>query len=156
MKNIKIKDVENEKMRSNDNMKTLKLKLTTIQKYEDHDNKEEMMIEGVVAGRNGSEYITFKQFDPNYNVTISNLVKVKDGVVTIKRSGAIESTMIFDKEKSYSTNYETPYGQLDIYVTTHEIESQLLQGDVKLKVEYEIMMQGKKISDNIYCIESAE
>lgn len=156
MKNIKIKDVENEKMRSNDNMKTLKLKLTTIQKYEDHDNKEEMMIEGVVAGRNGSEYITFKQFDPNYNVTISNLVKVKNGVVTIKRSGAIESTMIFDKEKPYATNYETPYGQLDIYVTTHEIESQLLQGDVKLKVEYEIMMQGKKISDNIYCIESAE
>lgn len=135
-------------------MKTLNLKLTTIQQYEDHDNKEEMMIEGVVAERGGSEYITFKQFDPNYNVTIGNMIKIKNGVVTVKRSGAIESTMVFDKEKPYTTQYETPYGQLDIYVTTREIESQILQDSVKLKISYEMMMQGKKISDNIYCIES--
>lgn len=135
-------------------MKTLNLKLTTIQQYEDHDNKEEMMIEGVVAERGGSEYITFKQFDPNYNVTIGNMVKIKNGVVTVKRSGAIESTMVFDKEKPYTTQYETPYGQLDIYVTTREVESQIVQDSVKLKISYEMMMQGKKISDNIYCIES--
>lgn len=135
-------------------MKTLNLKLTTIQQYEDHDNKEEMMIEGVVAERGGSEYITFKQFDPNYNVTIGNRVKIKNGVVTVKRTGAIESTMVFDKEKPYTTQYETPYGQLDIYVTTREVESEILQDSVRLKISYEMMMQGKKISDNIYCIES--
>lgn len=135
-------------------MQTLKLKLMTVQKYEEHDNTDEMIVEAVVASRNGSEYITFKQFDPNYNVTINNMVKIKNGVVTIKRSGALESTMIFDIEQPYATHYETPYGKLNIYVTTHEIESQILQDDVKLKISYEIMMQGKKISDNIYYIES--
>lgn len=135
-------------------MKTLNLKLTTVQQYEDHENRDEMMIEGVVAERGGSEYITFKQFDPNYNVTIGNMVKIKNGAVTVKRSGAIESTMVFDKEKPYTTQYETPYGQLDIYVTTREVESQIVQDSVKLKIRYEMMMQGKKISDNIYCIES--
>ena len=136
-----------------ENMQNLKLKLVTSQQYEEHDNVDEMIIEGVVAERNGSSYITFKQFDPNYNVTINNLVKIKNGIVSIKRSGAIESNMVFNVEKPYATHYETPYGKINIYVTTHEIESEITEGNVKLRIKYEMMMQGKKISDNIYCIE---
>lgn len=139
-----------------ENMQNLKLKLVTSQQYEEHDNVDEMIIEGVVAERNGSSYITFKQFDPNYNVTINNLVKIKNGIVSIKRSGAIESNMVFDVEKPYATHYETPYGKLNIYVTTHEIESEITEENVKLRIKYEMMMQGKKISDNIYCIESVK
>ena len=137
-------------------MHNLKLKLVTSQQYEEHDNVDEMIIEGVVAERNGSSYITFKQVDPNYNVTINNLVKIKNGIVSIKRSGAIESNMVFDVEKPYATHYETPYGKLNIYVTTHEIESEITEENVKLRIKYEMMMQGKKISDNIYCIESVK
>lgn len=136
-----------------ENMQNLKLKLVTSQQYEEHDNVDEMIIEGIVAERNGSAYITFKQVDPHYNVTINNLVKIKNGIVSIKRSGALESTMVFDVEKPYATHYETPYGKLNIYVTTHEIESEISEKDVNLKIKYEMMMQGKKISDNIYCIE---
>ena len=137
-------------------MHNLKLKLITTQQYEDHDNKDEMFVEGVVAQRNGSTYITFKQFDPNYNVTISNMVKIKNGVVSVKRTGAIESLMLFDIEKPYATHYETPYGNLNIYVTTHEVKSEIMEEDVRLSIKYEIMMQGKKISDNIYYIESVK
>lgn len=135
-------------------MKNLKLKLTTSQQYEEHDNVDEMIVEAVVAKRNGSSYITFKQFDPNYNVTINNLVKIKEGVVLVKRTGAIESTMVFDVNKPYSTHYETPYGKLDICVTTKEIQDEINGEDVKLQIKYEMVMQGKKISDNIYCVES--
>lgn len=135
-------------------MKNLKLKLTTSQQYEEHDNVDEMIVEAVVAKRNGSSYITFKQFDPNYNVMINNLVKIKEGVVLVKRTGAIESTMVFDVNKPYSTYYETPYGKLDICVTTKEIQDEINGEDVKLQIKYEMVMQGKKISDNIYCVES--
>ncbi|MEF9959381.1 MAG: DUF1934 domain-containing protein [Niameybacter sp.] len=134
-------------------MEARKFKLVTTQKYEEHDHIEEMMIEGVVAERNGSQYIKFEQVDTTYNVTINNLIKVKEGVVTIKRSGALNATMIFDLAKPYTTDYETPYGTLDVAVTTHEIKSHFADG-VSLMISYEIMMQGKKISDNIYFIES--
>ena len=135
-------------------MNTIKIKLTTIQKYEDHENRDEMVLDAIVAERNGSFYIKFDQVDTNYNVTINNLVKVKDGVATIKRTGGLSSTMVFDKEKPYATEYETPYGSLGILVKVQEIKSQILQNDVNLMISYEMMMQGKKISDNIYFIES--
>ena len=99
-----------------ENMQNLKLKLVTSQQYEEHDNVDEMIIEGIVAERNGSAYITFKQVDPHYNVTINNLVKIKNGIVSIKRSGALESTMVFDVEKPYATHYETPYGLSLIHI----------------------------------------
>ena len=135
-------------------MNTTKIKLTTVQKYEDHENRDEMLIDAIVAERNGSSYIKFDQVDTNYNVTINNLVKFKDGVVTVKRTGALSSTMVFDKEKPYSTEYETPYGSLDINVKVQEIKAEILQDHVNLMISYEMIMQGKKISDNIYFIES--
>ena len=134
-------------------METRKLKLVTTQKYESHDNRDEMILEGVVAERNGSQYIKFDQKDTTYNIIVNNLIKIKDGVVTIKRSGALSSNMVFDLAKPYATNYETEYGQLDLIVTTHEIKSHFDE-DVSLVIKYEMMMQGRKISDNIYSIES--
>lgn len=135
-------------------MNTTKIKLTTVQKYEDHENRDEMLLDAIVAERNGSCYIKFDQVDTNY--TINNLVKLKDGVVTVKRTGTISSTMVFDKEKPYATEYETPYGQLDISVKVQEIKAEILQNDVNLMISYEMIMQGKKISDNIYFIESVK
>lgn len=135
-------------------MNTTKIKLTTVQKYEDHENRDEMLLDAIVAERNGSIYIKFDQVDTNYNVTVNNLIKLKDNVVTVKRTGALSSTMVFDKEKPYATDYETPYGKLDINVKVHEITAEILQNHVNLMISYEMMMQGKKISDNIYLIES--
>ena len=136
-------------------METRKFKLVTTQKYESHDNVNEMIVEGVVAERNGSQYIKFDQKDATHNITVNNLIKLKDGVVTIKRSGALSSNMVFDTAKPYSTSYETEYGQLDLLVTTHEIKSQFGE-DVSLMIQYEMIMQGRKISDNIYFIESTK
>ena len=129
-----------------------KLQLVTTQKYTTHTNVEEETIEAVIARRNGTSYITFKQIIPDYQVEVSNLIKVKNGVVTIKRSGALTSTMVFDISKEYLTDYETPYGMLDVRVKTEGVESIFLEGHVKLEISYEMTMQGKKVSDNTYCI----
>ena len=136
------------------NMQTLTLKLTTAQQYEDHENKDEMVIQGHLAERNGSTYITFKQTDPDANITVDNRVKIKKGVVSIKRSGAVDSMMIFDEENPYTTYYETPYGHLNLYVTTYKVEHEVSEQGFKLHVHYEMKMQGKKVSDNRYCLET--
>ena len=99
--------------------------------------------------------ITFKQMIPDYNVEINNIVKLKDGKVYVKRSGGLSSNLEFDINKPYVTDYETPYGLLDIKIITKSIESFILQDHVNLKITYEMIMQGKKISDNIYIIRNS-
>ncbi len=133
-------------------MNTIPLKLITTQHYEDHTNTEEQAIDAVVACRNGSQYITFKQVMPEHRIEVSNLIKFKDGKVTIKRSGALSSHMEFEVGKPYATDYETPYGKLDVRVQTQEVVCEVLQDDVNLKICYEMIMQGNKISDNMYSI----
>ena len=137
-------------------MQTLQLKLTTTQQYEDHENQDEMYLEGYWVERNGSLYITFEQRDEENHLKVNNRVKIKNGVVTIKRSGDVASMMIFDQANPYTTYYETPYGHLNLYVTTHAIEHTLSEQGFKLYIDYEMNMQGKKVSDNRYCLESIE
>lgn len=133
-------------------METRQLKLITTQAYETHENTDEMLIDAIVAERNGSTYITFKQPIPDHNVVVNNMVKIKGPTVQVKRSGGLTSNLEFDINKEFTTSYETPYGFLDIRIKTKSIESFILQDDVKLKICYEMIMQGKKISDNIYII----
>lgn len=135
-------------------MEQRQLKLITSQKYETHENTEEAIIDAIVAERNGSKYITFKQVIPDYNVEVSNIVKIKDNKVYVKRSGGLTSNLEFDINKPFITDYETPYGKLDIKIITKAIETFILQEHVNVKISYEMIMQGKKISDNIYLIES--
>lgn len=137
-------------------MNTRQLRLITTQKYETHENTDEMLIDAIVAERNGSTYITFKQKLEEHNVEVSNMVKIKDNRIQVKRSGALKSDLTFDIAKSCNTEYETPYGLLDLCVNTQSIESFILQEHVNVKICYEMIMQGKKISDNIYMITSAK
>lgn len=135
-------------------MQTLQLKLTTSQQYEDYKNQDEVYIQGQLAERNGSIYITFEQVDKAMHVRIKNWVKIKKGVVSIKRSAAVETKMLFDEQTPYTTQYETPYGCLDLSIITQKIEYVLSETTFKLKIVYEMHMQGKKVSDNYYCLES--
>ncbi len=136
----------------NDLKQERQLQLITTQQYETHQNVEEETVQAVVARRNGTSYISFTQKIEEYNVEVKNLIKIKDGIVTIKRSGALTSTMVFDINKEYFTDYETPYGMLDVRVKTKSVESLIFEEATTLEISYEMMMQGKKVSDNRYCI----
>ena len=133
-------------------MDTRQLRLITTQKYAEHDNTEEMQIEAIVAKRGASTYITFKQPIPDTTLEVSNIVKIKNGVASVKRSGAFTSNLEFDITREYLTDYETPYGQLDLRIITHGVESFVTEETVHLEISYEMHMQGRKVSDNIYTI----
>ena len=135
-------------------METRQLRLLTTQKYETHEDSDEMLIDAVVAKRGKSTYITFKQPIPEHQVEISNIVKLKDNKVYVKRSGALSSDLEFDIQKEYVTTYENEYGLLDIRIKTERIESFIVEDIVRLELRYEVSIQGKKVSDNIYTITS--
>lgn len=135
-------------------METIKLKMQTAQKYETHEDTMEEIIDATVATRGESAYITFKQQDTNFNTTITTLIKIKKGIVTVRRQGGIQSQMEFNILKPHETPYSTPMGDMTIKIETHEIESHIEGDKVRLKIRYTIYMQGKKTSENLYFIQN--
>lgn len=133
-------------------MQILKLKMQTTQKYETHEDGMEEIIDATVATRGESTYITFKQQDTNFNTTITTLIKIKKGIVTVKRQGGIQSLMEFNILKPYETLYSTPMGEMHIKIETHQIESNVKEDQVSLKISYTLFMQGSKVSENLYFI----
>lgn len=135
-------------------MNQLKLVIRDTQRYETHEDMNEEIVEAVVAIKGESSYITFKQEDKNFNTMITTLIKVKKGVMTVKRTGGIQSEIIFDVLKPHEMMYTTPMGQMHIEFETHELETRIEEDKVTLKVRYSIIMQGAKTSENLYFIQN--
>ncbi|MEG0014481.1 MAG: DUF1934 domain-containing protein [Cellulosilyticaceae bacterium] len=135
-------------------MDTIKLKIINTQKYETHEDTSEDIVEGIVAIKGESTYITFKQEDLNFKTTVTTLIKIKKGIMTVKRQGSIQSGLTFDILKPQETLYSTPMGNMNIQVETHELENRITAEDVYLRVRYSISMQGNKTSENIYFVQN--
>ncbi|MHC1749521.1 MAG: DUF1934 domain-containing protein [Cellulosilyticaceae bacterium] len=133
-------------------MKQSKLKIISTQIYDTHEDLEESIVEASTGERNGAYYILFKEIDKESKITTNNTIKIKQDMVTIKRNGGLSTDLSFDINKVFKTIYYTPYHEMEIEVITHTIEKKITNNDIILRLEYTILMQGQKISDNIYMI----
>lgn len=129
-------------------MNDVKIQVYDKQIYEEHEDINEMQFEGQTTFKNNSIYVTYK--DPEMGVT--TIIKIKNGVVFVKRLGALKGDLEFNKQQPHKTIYYTPYGEMEIEIITKECDLFFLEKGIKIYIDYKIIMQGKKISDNIYMI----
>lgn len=129
-------------------MKDVHIKVYDKQTYETHDDVNETEFEGQLTFRNNSVYITYK--DPEMGVT--TMIKTKDGIVSVKRLGALKANLEFNTQNPHKTIYYTPYGEMEIEIITKKCDIYILEKGMKIVIDYKILMQGKALSDNIYMI----
>ena len=72
---------------------------------------------------------------------------LKNGSVTLQRSGLLETQIIFSPGSVYQGHYTTPHGNLDISVYAVRIKSHLGDNDGSLSLEYELNL-GDLVSVN--------
>ena len=76
------------------------------------------------------------------NIEITNTIKILKNQVSIKKFGAINSTMLFKCGESSTTKYVTPQGTLLIDIDTRELDINIQEGEhIKLKIDYNIKVQ---------------
>ena len=135
-------------MTKENTMKEVQVTVYDKQIYESHSDENENKYRGNLAFKNDNIYITYKEEEQK----ITTMIKVKDGVVNIKRLGAIKGDLEFSTNKSSKSLYSTPYGQMELEIITNKCDVYLLEKGVKIYIEYKIMMQGSKVSENVYLI----
>lgn len=130
-----------------------KLRISYTQKYDTHKDKQHSIVEATIGERNGSTYLLFKEVDAGTNTVIDNMIKIKAGEVTVKRTGGIKSELVFNIAKDYKTLYNTPYGEFELDVVTKEIYTKFEEEEVSLKIRYDMHISGQRTSKNIYEIQ---
>lgn len=129
-------------------MKETQITVYDKQIYPTHSDEAENKFVGNVTFKNEALYITYKEKEQN----VTTIIKAKDHIVSIKRLGVMRGNLEFNSSKPHKTIYSTPYGDMEIEIVTKKCEVYFLTKGVKIHIEYKIMMQGEKVSDNIYLI----
>lgn len=135
-------------------MKEIEAIIGSKQIYLSDEDTQKHKVVVKVSEKEESIYLFFDCIDESTQEMVHHQIKIKAGKVYVTRKGAIQNHLIFDKETPYVTSYQTPYGILDMTLITQAITCKILQDDINLEIKYEIIMQGEKISDNIYFIKS--
>lgn len=84
----------------------------------------------------------------------TTILTIKEDQVILEREGTTSTKMIFNEDEDSIALYNTPYGMLEITISTSNLDVQMGEDGGKLYIEYEMSVYGQpsfntKLSLNI-------
>ncbi|MBR2176646.1 MAG: DUF1934 domain-containing protein [Clostridia bacterium] len=113
-------------------------------------DKVELQTSASYVMRNGSRYITYKEYDPqqpdkHYRTT----VKIDpNNIVTVIKGGTENHHLILEKGKRHKCEYNTPYGSITMGIYTDSVSISLDDSGGELTVKYSIDIESELASSN--------
>lgn len=105
------------------------------------DNIEEKAV-GSFRRKNGKSYIMYENTEDGSKT--SSTIIAAENEVKIKRSGLINSEMIYRAEAKTGFEYKLPYGTMEMEIETHKLENCFTDDGGKLHLVYTLYVQGGK------------
>lgn len=131
------------------------LTVCSKQIYPTHTDESKETFQGQLSIKNGNTYIIYKEKDQDTNAFITNQLKVcKEGTVSVRRMGAHKSLLNFEKDKVYTTFYNTGHGSMELVFKPLLIDCRETDLGYKINLEYDIYMGEEKLSGNQYTLEA--
>ena len=125
------------------------LTITGFHSGEEADNGSvETVTEAEYFQRNGSHYLLYEEKDEDSLQTTKCRMKIKENMVELTRQGLLNSNMIFEKGKTHTTSYQTPYGQLYLGIRTDEMSVQEGEREIRIEISYVLEADGEYLSDS--------
>lgn len=97
--------------------------------------------------KNGKQYILYKT--ENDGDKISSMIKVDGNEILIKRSGSINSSMVYKIGGKRNFMYHLPYGSVEMEIETQRIISKLDENGGTIELVYTLAFQGEKYFNNM-------
>lgn len=96
--------------------------------------------------KNGKQYILYKA--ENEGDKTSVVIRIDRDTVSIKRSGAVETSMEYRIDAKRSFLYKMPYGTIEMELETQRIVSDLTENGGRIELVYTLSVQGGKYFNN--------
>ncbi|SES94348.1 Uncharacterized beta-barrel protein YwiB, DUF1934 family [Natronincola peptidivorans] len=122
------------------------IKVIGIQKDEKgQENKIELMTEGTCYEKKDSLYIVYEESEISGMEGATTTLKIdRENKVSMRRFGSSDLKMIFQKGKTFTSQYSTQYGKFDMEIFTKELDIQLCSSAKKgsIEIQYDLWISG--------------
>ena len=111
------------------------------------DEPIEIITNGNYYFRNGSHYVKYEEVFEGFEETTSNLVKIKPDCIELRKKGAANVHMVFEENKKNITYYGTPFGNIQMGISTTGIHIQEEEEKMHVRIEYTLDMNDAYVAD---------
>lgn len=118
--------------------KDVLIRISGLQYMEDQSDDIEVITTGDYFHKNGKHYVIYDELLEGVEGIIRNTVKITPQMLDIRKSGIINTHMVFEKDQKKMTRYTTPMGDMLIGITTSQIQLQEQEDRLNVSVEYSL------------------
>ncbi len=120
------------------------------------DETIELVTEGVLSKTEKGYALSYQESQLTGLEGTTTTFQVEGNQVTLLRTGAVNSQMVFQQGRQHLSLYNTPYGSLSIGVSTRRIRSTLDDCGGELLIDYAIQIGSDAAGENFFQISVRE
>ena len=123
------------------------------QYFDDIDpDATELMTEGTMEVTEGGIVLSYEESELTGMEGTTTTFEVKGPRVTLTRSGAVNSQMVFEEGRQHTSLYETPFGELSVDIETSELKHNLSERGGLMEIKYSIAVEHTVTGRNCFKI----
>ena len=123
------------------------------QYFDDVDpDSTELMTEGTMTMRDGQIRLSYKESELTGMEGTNTTFIVEGKRVTLLRTGAVNSQMIFEEGEQHTSLYETPFGELTVDIQTSKLLHNLSERGGLMEIKYSIAVEHTVTGRNCFKI----
>ena len=123
------------------------------QYFDDIDpDATELMTEGTMEVTEDGMVLSYEESELTGMEGTTTTFEVKGPRVTLIRSGAVNSQMVFEEGRQHTSLYETPFGELSVDIQTSELKHNLSERGGLMEIKYSIAVEHTVTGRNCFKI----
>ena len=128
------------------------------QSYENvEDETIELVTEGLLAKEGEGAYtLSYQESELTGLEGTLTTFQIEDGRITLMRHGEVNSQMVFEEGRRHLSMYNTPYGAIEIGISTRHLMADLHAQGGNIEIDYAIEVDHALAGRNIFQINVKE
>ena len=134
---------------------TFLMNIKGLQSYSGPDEDTDIVLttEAGFEKQDGVFFIDYEETEITGMEGTKTLIEIGDNYVSLRRTGTVNTNMLFMKDRKTSSCYNTPYGELLIGIFTNKLEIDVDENGGKVSVDYYIDINNATTSKNNFDLE---
>lgn len=107
----------------------------------------EMVAKGNYYLRNGHHFILYDEMMEGFNDVTKNSIKITKNAIEVQKKGVTNVHMVFEENKKTVTYYATPFGNMEMGISTTGIRVKEEEEKIDIQIDYALDINEEHAAD---------
>lgn len=124
-----------------------------MQAYDGGENDSiELKTEGTLTREENGWTLSYAESELTGLEGTTTIIQVEEKRVSLQRTGAVSSQMVFEEKRQHLSLYNTPYGAMELSISTRHLCHDLSEAGGEIEVTYRIELDHTMAGENTFHI----